>query len=112
MRLDWLGHEIDFAGGEDIGIENIGQILNGDKRFRLEFGYVRVLRHGHTRIEDRQRHIAGHPAHRIERGVRHVARNDDGSAEDFQLEIRRNRRVWIELELRQVRWHKRARIEA
>ena len=105
------GHQIDFAGGEDIGIEDVGQILNGNDLLRFEFGRVRILGHGHARIQDRQRHIVGRFADRIERGVGHVARNDDGVAKHLQLEIRRNRGVRIELKLRQVRWHERARVE-
>ncbi len=109
--LDRLGHQIDFAGGEDVRIEDVRQILNGDDLLRLDLGRVRILGHGHARIQDRQRHIVGRLADRIERRIRHVARDDDGVAKHFQLEIGRNRGVGIEFKLRQVRRHKRARIQ-
>ena len=106
-----LGHQVDFAGGENVGIEHVGQILNGHDLFRHNLGRVGILRHGDARIENGQWNVVGSFADRIQRSVRHVARNHDGVAKHFQLEVRRNRGVRIELELRQVPRHERTRIQ-
>ncbi len=90
-----LGHQIDLAGGEHIGVDYVGQILDGHNFSRLEFGRMRVFRHGDARIENGQRNVVGCLARRIERSVRHVARNDNSVAKHFQLKIRGDRGVRV-----------------
>ena len=48
---------------------------------------------------------------RIEGRIGHITRNDDCVAKDFQLEVGGNGGMRIELELRQVQGHQRARIK-
>jgi hypothetical protein len=86
--LDGLGHQIDFAGCEDVWIDNAGQILDGDELSWLDLARVCVFRDCHTRIQNAQRDVVGHFADPIERSVGHIARHDSAQAQHTKRNMR------------------------
>ncbi len=87
LRLDRLGHEIDFAGCEDVRIDHAGQILDGNRVLGLKLARMRVFGNCDPRIEDAERDVIGRLAYRVQGSVGHVARDDCARAQHAQRNV-------------------------
>ena len=106
--LDRLDHQVHVAGGQDVGLETLGELIEGHAALAVKFDHRQRRGHGDALVHHRERRVGWMHARGIERSGGHVARNYLAGGQHVERHVRRNRGARVEDEMRQVRSDDRA----